>query len=167
MSWPPTSASGPEAPDCWSRASWTSPGSGELSIAFIHFWRRNHLKTPRLMLKNWSKWWKKMLKSSSILWKSIKIPWKSGDVPYDHHPPRTWFAAIRLPCFRASAWARRTWEALQLEMPISLIRPAWVHEDWRNWWKLVKTEGSKPYPPVVHIKIAGILWMFILLKMYL
>jgi hypothetical protein len=63
------------------------------------------------------------------------------------HP--TWFAAIRLPCFRASAWARRTWEALQLEMPISLIRPAWVHEDWGNWWKLVKTEENWWWYPLV------------------
>ena len=36
----------------------------------------------------------------------------------------TWLAAIRRPCLAASAQARRTCAALQFEMPISLITPA-------------------------------------------
>ena len=68
-------------------------------------------------------------------------------------PGPTWLAAIRLPCFRASACARRTWEALQLEMPISLMKPAWEAEarqsarkngmkTHENWWELMKLDEN-------------------------
>jgi len=38
---------------------------------------------------------------------------------------------------------------------------------WINVQVATNGDGSKPYPPVVHIKIAGLNWMFIPLKMVL